>query len=192
MGNPLERIKFRKEVEAYLIETYNNMNWKIKSVDYSFKEGDFSATVLADSGIVFLVYENNYRKLDDNYISAVWMNEIELNTTEKAEEVVESKVDVIVDIFINGKQIIDNVDNIPSYASVSRQVASNATISITATFSDNQAYSQILEIIKWMKMKKYYAETYFDSKDGKISIRIPPDELEKIESENDIKRFSIR
>mgnify|MGYP007023297999 FL=1 len=150
------------------------------------------ATVLSDEGITFLVYENNFRKLDDNYVSSVWMNEIETATTKKAEEIVGSKVEVIVDIFINGKGIIEKNKNIPSYSIVEEKLASSTTIAITADFSENKSYSQIMEIIKWMKENKYYAETYFDSKSGNISIRISPAELKKIESEEDIKKFIIQ
>lgn len=191
MGNPIERVEFKKEVKNYLSETYSNMNMRIDSIDYSFKEGDFSATVLSDKGIVFLVYENNIRKLDDNYVSSVWINEIQTAATKKTEEIVGSKVDVVVDIFINGKEIVKNVKNIPSYSNVEGKVSSSATLSVTAAFSDNKAYSQIMDIIRWIKENKYYAETYFDSRDGSISIRIPPAELDKIDSEDDIKKFII-
>ncbi|MCM3702485.1 hypothetical protein [Paenibacillus macerans] len=165
-GNPIEKAKFRKEIKNYLSETYSNMNWRINSIDYSFKEGDFSATVLSDKGITFLVYENNFRKLDDNYVSSVWMNEIKTATTKKAEEIVGSKAEVIVDIFINGKGIIENNNNIPSYSNVEEKVASSTTLSVTAAFSESKSYSQIMDIISWIKENKYYAETYFDSKMG--------------------------
>ncbi|QNR68766.1 hypothetical protein IAQ67_06930 [Paenibacillus peoriae] len=104
------------------------MNWKIESVDYDFKNDKFIANVISGSGISFLVEEDYYRQMMDNYACSIWMDEIKTAVTKKAKEVTGSDAEVIVDIYSLGSHTIIYRDEIPSYSTVSRAFSSNAKL----------------------------------------------------------------
>lgn len=81
-GSPIERVQFRSNVTDYLHKTYT-MNWKIDSKDYDLKNDKFIANVISGSGISFLVDEDYYGKMMDNYVSSVWRDELKKAVTQK-------------------------------------------------------------------------------------------------------------
>ena len=188
-GNPIERFKFSNNVKEYLQETYPAMDWSIVSIDYDFKVGEFLATVKDDASIPFLVYSNDDNRLYDNYVTSVWVNEIKTAATKKAEEVFGLDVEVVVNIVANGKDLIENANNIPEYGEVSKSLAPDTTVAFIADFSEKELYGKCLEIVNWLVYKKYFADVSFFSEDDKLYVSIPPSEIEKIRNEGDIKKY---
>ncbi|MBE0343561.1 hypothetical protein E4V51_25315, partial [Paenibacillus sp. 28ISP30-2] len=96
-GSPIERVQFRSNVTDYLHKMYT-MDWKIDSVDYDFKNDKFIANVISGSGISFLVDEDYYGQMMDNYASSVWRDELKKTVTQKTKEVTGSDAEVIVNV----------------------------------------------------------------------------------------------
>ncbi|OMF82632.1 hypothetical protein [Paenibacillus peoriae] len=190
-GSPIKRVQFRSNVTDYLHKMYT-MNWKIDSIDYDFKNDKFIANVISDSGISFLVDEDYYGQMMDNYACSIWMDEIKTAVTKKAKEVTGSDAEVIVDIYSLGSHTIIYRDEIPSYSTVSRAFSSNATILIKGNFSATHYLQEMLEIKQWIVEKKYDASLTFKSEKEKIYFAIPAEDLKKIKSVDDFKPYWLQ
>jgi len=168
------------------------MVWNIVSVDHSFKEGTFTATIENDSKVTFQVRENYNQHLYDNYVSSVWMTEIEVAATKKAQEMFGLQVEVVVNIEFNGKELIESINKIPEYQEVSDSLATKTTVAFIADFSEKELYNKCLEIVKWLVNKKYFATVDFSSTDYKFYISIPSTEIENVKIADDIKRYRLK
>ncbi|MBP1310034.1 hypothetical protein JOD82_003124 [Paenibacillus sp. 1182] len=168
------------------------MNWKIDSVDYDLKNDKFIANVSSGLGISFLVEEDYYGQMMDDYTSSVWRDEIKTAVTKKAKEVTGSDAEVIVDIYSLESPTIIYSDEIPSYSTVSRALSSNATILIKGNFSATHYLQEMLEIKQWIVEKKYDASLTFKSEKEKIYFAIPAEDLKKIKSVEDLNPYRLQ
>ncbi|WP_149094620.1 hypothetical protein [Paenibacillus terrae] len=183
-GSPIERVQFRSNVTDYLHKMYT-MNWKIDSVDYDFKNDKFIANVISGSGISFLVDEDYYGQMMDNYAASVWRDELKKAVTQKAKEVTGSDAEVIVNVNLMREDSITYHDKVPSYSMVSQKLSSEASIYIKCGFSTTQYLQEMLEIKQWIVKKRYDASLTFKSEKGKIHFAIPAEDLKKIKSVED-------
>ncbi|AHC22719.1 MULTISPECIES: hypothetical protein [Paenibacillus] len=190
-GSPIKRVQFRSNVTDYLHKMYT-MNWKIDSVDYDFKNDKFIANVSSGLGISFLVEEDYYGQMMDNYACSIWMDEVKTAVTKTVKEVTGSDAEVIVDIYSLGSHTIIYRNEIPSYSTVSRAFSSNATILIKGNFSATHYLQEMLEIKQWIVEKKYDASLTFKSEKGKIYFAIPAEDLKKIRSVDDFKPYWLQ
>lgn len=190
-GSPIKRVQFRSNVTDYLHKTYT-MNWKIDSIDYDFKNDKFIANVISDSGISFLVDEDYYGKMMDNYASSVWRDELKKAVTQKTKEVTGSDAEVIVNVNLIREYGITYHDKVPSYSMVSQKLSSEASIYIKGNFSTIHYLQEMLEIKQWIVEKKYDASLTFKSEKEKIYFAIPAEDLKKIKSVDDFKPYWLQ
>ncbi|MDY7992492.1 hypothetical protein UY536_17185 [Paenibacillus polymyxa] len=190
-GSPIERVQFLSNVTDYLHKTYT-MNWKIDSIDYDFKNDKFIANVISDSGISFLVDEDYYGQMMDNYACSIWMDEIKTAVTQKAKEVTGSDAEVIVDIYSLGSHTIIYRDEIPSYSKVSQKLSSEASICIKGNFSATHYLQEMLEIKQWIVEKKYDASLTFKPKDKDVYFYLPTEDLKKIKKPEDLNPYRLQ
>lgn len=92
---------------------------------------------------------------------------------------------------ISGDQNRWGIDTkyIPSYSNWSDKVGQDTTIFITAPFSEKKRYTQVFEIIRWLKQNRYYAEIHFKSTDEKINFHISVKDMKEIKKVEDIKNY---
>ncbi len=188
-GNPVQRYEFKHATEQYLNEVYNDHNWNVQAIDYSFKEGDFRASVNMDGKVDFSVFGNNLDALKDNYWVSKWKNEIAKSVEEKVQAIVGSQADVVVNILIEGSDVIQKRSNTLNYADIANQSSTQTTIFLKATFSPDKLYQQIFEIVQWAQDKQYHATLFFQTEDDSIHIEIPAKQLKSIQTVNDLHPF---
>jgi hypothetical protein len=190
-GSPIERVKFRSNVTDYLHKTYT-MNWKIDSVDYDLKNDKFIANVISGLGISFLVEEDYYGQMMDDYASSVWRDELKEAVTQKTKQVTGSDAEVIVNVSSMGQDALTYHDEVPSYSMVSQKLSSEASICIKGNFSATHYLQEMLEIKQWIVEKKYEASLTFKSEKGKIYFAIPAEDLKKIKSVEDLNPYRLQ
>ncbi|POR30112.1 hypothetical protein [Paenibacillus polymyxa] len=190
-GSPIERVQFRSNVTDYLHKIYT-MNWKIDSVDYDFKNDKFIANVISDSGISFLVEEDYYRQMMDNYASSVWRDELKTAVAQKVKQVTGSDAEVIINVSHMGRDALTYHDEVPRYSKVSQKLSSEASIYIKGNFSATHYLQEMLEIKQWIVEKKYDASLTFKSEKEKIYFAIPAEDLKKIKSVEDLNPYRLQ
>ncbi|APB76925.1 MULTISPECIES: hypothetical protein [unclassified Paenibacillus] len=190
-GSPIERVQFRSNVTDYLHKMYT-MNWKIDSVDYDFKNDKFIANVISDSGISFLVEEDYYRQMMDNYASSVWRDELKTAVAQKVKQVTGSDAEVIINVSHMGRDALTYHDEVPRYSKVSQKLSSEASIYIKGNFSATHYLQEMLEIKQWIVEKKYDASLTFKSEKEKIYFAIPAEDLKKIKSVEDLNPYRLQ
>ncbi|KAF6581481.1 hypothetical protein G9G54_04045 [Paenibacillus sp. EKM212P] len=190
-GSPIERVQFRSNVTDYLHKTYT-MNWKIDSVDYDFKNDKFIANVISDSGISFLVEEDYYRQMMDNYASSVWRDELKTAVAQKVKQVTGSDAEVIINVSHMGRDALTYHDEVPRYSKVSQKLSSEASIYIKGNFSATHYLQEMLEIKQWIVEKKYDASLTFKSEKEKIYFAIPAEDLKNIKSVEDLNPYRLQ
>lgn len=188
-GNPIQRYEFKHATEQYLTEVYSDHSWKVQAIDYSFKEGDFRARVNMDGKVDFSVFGNNLDALKDNYWVSKWKNEIAKSVEEKVQAILGSQADVVVNILIEGSDVIQKRSNTLYYADIANQSSTQTTIFLKATFSPDKMDQQIFEIVQWAQDKQYNATLFFKTEDDSIHIEIPAEQLKSIRTLNDLHPF---
>ncbi|MCP3776904.1 hypothetical protein NLX74_00705 [Paenibacillus sp. MZ03-122A] len=168
------------------------MNWKIDSIDYDFKNDKFIANVISDSGISFLVDEDYYRQMMDNYASSVWRDELKKAVTQKTKEVTGSDAEVIINVSHMGRDALTYHDEVPSYSKVSQKLSSEASICIKGNFSATHYLQEMLEIKQWIVEKKYDASLTFKPKDKDVYFYLPTEDLKKIKKPEDLNPYRLQ
>ncbi|WP_348624731.1 hypothetical protein ABFT51_08180 [Paenibacillus peoriae] len=168
------------------------MNWKIDSVDYDFKNDKFIANVISDSGISFLVEEDYYRQMMDNYASSVWRDELKTAVAQKVKQVTGSDAEVIINVSHMGRDALTYHDEVPRYSKVSQKLSSEASIYIKGNFSATHYLQEMLEIKQWIVEKKYDASLTFKSEKEKIYFAIPAEDLKNIKSVEDLNPYRLQ
>ncbi|MCH6186481.1 hypothetical protein MKN04_02225 [Paenibacillus polymyxa] len=169
------------------------MNWKIDSVDYDLKNDKFIANVISGLGISFLVEEDYYGQMMDDYASSVWRDELKEAVTQKTKQVTGSDAEVIINVSHMGEDALTYYhDKVPSYSMVSQKLSSEASICIKGNFSATHYLQEMLEIKQWIVEKKYDASLTFKSEKEKIYFAIPAEDLKKIKSVEDLNPYRLQ
>lgn len=128
-GTPWGKYQFKSEVEDYIKSKYPDLNYKIDSVYYSFKEMQYSAYV--NSGISsnrFYVTQREGYGLWDNYPHVLWSEE----ATRICMSILDNHTsEAICKVDLAGSGGINNVKQpFPSYADVQEKLYSSMQLDV--------------------------------------------------------------
>lgn len=192
MGNPIQKIKFEKEVREYLNTTYPNFEFGKVTIKYDFKNMTFYAIVKStySHDVEFTVKKKYNGQLFDNYISASWAAEIRNECQRMVSHFFDTRLNVYVTIYVDGKRYLAKpdapIEKIPSYDEVREKIASDTTIYFTGDFTETHMQS-ILGMIKWLADNRYMANVFFSSE--QLIIRIPHEHLKSVQEMDDLSKF---
>lgn len=199
MGLPWKKEKVAMELKQYVEEKYD-IEVELEESYYNFKDKSYGATFVLknEQSISFSAEKNRSGELDDYYPEAVWVNEVKNDVTPilkqsfpsfSIEDFLVNSVYGMGDELVKGKEI-------PSYKDV------YTGTSINAYFRDNwtneteqkllkESYA-FISSLKEKGVRNIDLNLYLKEKnDGDVNfvISIKGQDFNKIESEEDLKKF---
>lgn len=163
-GTPWGKQAYKLEVDKYLSRKYSYLINQIDSVHYSFKNGHYTAYIMAEPDKIRFSVTKREKGFWDNYPHAIWTEEARHICTDILQI---SNTKAVCSVYLSGSGGINDVPTpIPAYEEVREKL--NNSIHVDIYFKRNVTvvdYKAILEIKKSLEKARISNQISFTYND---------------------------
>ncbi|MFU1796222.1 hypothetical protein ACM1RC_20360 [Paenibacillus azoreducens] len=188
-GTPWGKASFKHSVDNYISKHYPTMVKDSCEISYSFKEGQYSATMKSEN-IIFHIKESNEGMIYDNYLAKKIGNQLSFEVEKVVTDIfgVTSKINVSISSQFNS--LVHTDQNI-SYSDLNDEYKSDSNIFVHLQESlEDKAdiLAKCYALLKWIKDNKNEANVIFTFLNN-YELRIDFDTLSELNSSNELENL---